>query len=95
MAKGIKFEELEGEELDTLVRGLTGAWGQLFLHPSTNWMHGGPIIEEHKIAVSPTARAGWYARIGPASLGIETEGPTPLIAAMRCYVKSKLGASKA
>ena len=55
---------------------------------STNWACGGPIIERECIAIKAIAtepvhwRAGFYYQI---------KGPTPLIAAMRCYVVSKLG----
>ena len=63
---------------------------------STNWAQGGPIIEREKIN---------YAWLTKQDLGMEPEhycvahsdgsyaryGPTPLIAAMRCYVASKLG----
>ena len=55
---------------------------------STNWSQGGPIIEREGIAILQCPR-GWAARIGFG--GEYIEGPTPLIAAMRCYVASKLG----
>jgi hypothetical protein len=57
---------------------------------STDWAQGGPIIEREKIAIRENADSpDWYAckrwdRDGAF-------GPTPLIAAMRCYVASKLG----
>ena len=56
--------------------------------PSTNWAQGGPIIEREGIATLPCPR-GWAARVGFG--GEYIEGPTPLIAAMRCFVASKLG----
>ena len=59
---------------------------------STDWLVGGPIIEREMIA---TSRGGSYAEnFWMASRGFSNEriyGPTPLIAAMRCYVASKLG----
>jgi hypothetical protein len=61
-------------------------------HPSINWSQGGPIIEREGICVflrSPhwPENNRWSARQEDgASLG-----STPLIAAMRCYVASKLG----
>lgn len=65
---------------------------------STNWSQGGPIIERELIRViAPTVRGvDWIARIKrglPSSMNrwFEETGPTPLIAAMRCYVASKLG----
>lgn len=59
-----------------------------FLHYSTDWAQGGPFIEREKIAVLPCPR-GWSARIGYG--GKYIEGPAPLVAAMRCYIFSKLG----
>ena len=59
-------------------------------HPSTNWAQGGPIIEREKITINYSMkRECWFAENF-----IETKvenGETPLIAAMRCYVASKLG----
>jgi hypothetical protein len=54
---------------------------------STNWAQGGPIIEREGIAVREVLKGSWVADL---EVGFE-EGPTPLIAAMRCYVASKLG----
>ena len=66
--------------------------------PSTNWAQGGPIIEREKIefwtADSYQDEYGKFTSIKsakhPASMQ-HYEGPTPLIAAMRCFVASKLG----
>jgi hypothetical protein len=56
--------------------------------PSTKWTQGGPIIEREGITIQQSPeRDCWMAhKDGPAY-----EGLTPLIAAMRCYVASKLG----
>lgn len=61
--------------------------------PSTNWAQGGPIIEREGIALHLGQDGLWWARIPPENLTpqILTSAPTPLIAAMRCYVASKLG----
>lgn len=60
-------------------------------YPSTNWSQGGPIIERERISVG-TEENGWSANITTASTGIALGfGPTPLIAAMRCFVASRLG----
>ena len=57
--------------------------------PSTDWAQGGPIIEREKIALSyDTGRFGWVASFYD---GDDVFGGTPLIAAMRCFVASKLG----
>lgn len=59
---------------------------------STRWSQGGPIIEREEIGTyTQYPRVGaleWYGRRKGSILGI---GPTPLIAAMRCHVASKLG----
>ena len=64
--------------------------------PSTNWSQGGPIIEREKIELIPPKdeddnewMAVWY-KCEDAEAGIQV-GTSPLIAAMRCYVASKLG----
>jgi hypothetical protein len=65
--------------------------------PSTDWAQGGPIIEREGVCMvfSPKdARGAWYAVMGKnrfLSPDFEGSGPTPLVAAMRCYVASKLG----
>lgn len=57
--------------------------------PSTNWSQGGPIIEREKICADYLLDGRWLA----VSRTTEKQGlgPTPLIAAMRCLVASKLG----
>lgn len=54
---------------------------------STDWAQGGPIIEREGISVREVLKGSWVADV---EVGFE-EGPTPLIAAMRCRVASKLG----
>jgi hypothetical protein len=62
--------------------------------PSTDWSQGGPVIEREGIDISK----GWHApgtwTAWPNHMNQTPEpmhGPTPLIAAMRCYVASKMG----
>ncbi len=63
-------------------------------HPSDNWSQGGEIIEREKITVCWQG-ATWDGSKFNIRVTDEYEfhqtGPTPLIAAMRCYVASKLG----
>jgi hypothetical protein len=65
--------------------------------PSTNWAQGGPIIEREKIDLQcwDAHSMPWKASMdGDTDAGIALYveyGPSPLIAAMRCYVASKLG----
>jgi len=62
--------------------------------PSTNWAQGGTIIEREKIGFKFSGDFGFHAwksyGVGPRSQEHLQYGPTPLIAAMRCYVASKL-----
>jgi Protein of unknown function (DUF2591) len=87
----VKTSDLQGAALDWAVAKCEGkevkAWA---VHRrlgrcdySTNWAQGGPIIEREGIALIP----GWTAE----RPGFSADGPTPLIAAMRCYVASCLG----
>lgn len=59
--------------------------------PSTEWAQGGPIIEREWIDLHCVNDSLWEAEC-PAVGGLAMQnGYTPLIAAMRCYVASKLG----
>ena len=55
--------------------------------PSTEWSQGGPIIEREKITISDSLES-WAAGYNGT---LRYFGPTPLIAAMRCFCCSKLG----
>ena len=64
---------------------------------SSDWSVGGPLIEREKLSPSP-ADFGLFWRcysFGTDGMnnGVWACGPTPLIAAMRCYCASKLGDS--
>ena len=59
--------------------------------PSTDWSQGGPIIERERISTQ-TTEDYWYADLTTESGAfIQLVGDTALVAAMRCYVASKLG----
>ena len=61
--------------------------------PSRDWRVGGPIIERERINTTANLPStGWYAT-NPSKGQCVPFGlsPTPLVAAMRCYVASKLG----
>ena len=80
-------------------RALSSGWSpRQSWHPSTDWSQGGPIIEREKLSVGTRytndqiyhdADVLCWAR--NAIGGFLKYGPTPLIAAMRCYVASKMG----
>jgi hypothetical protein len=57
--------------------------------PSANWAQGGAVIEREMIKLVPVTGALWEAY--KRNQHIPSDGATPLIAAMRCYVASKLG----
>lgn len=98
----IMISELTGAALDWAVAEASGtpiyrSWktltrmdmdGQHYWQPSIDWSQGGPIIEREELS-----RLICYNHNDWGCLNGEVfcEGPTPLIAAMRCYVASKLG----
>jgi hypothetical protein len=103
----MKTSELSGAALDWAVAKCESPeWGEegwqvncthrdddgWIYQPSTDWAQGGPIIERECITVcmgSPTKGYEWMACL-PSGGGIQ-HAQTYLIAAMRCYVASKLG----
>jgi hypothetical protein len=59
---------------------------------SSSWEQGGLIIERELIEIYPLCNVEWGARkVNDEGDLIRFYGDTPLIAAMRCYVASKLG----
>ena len=79
-----------------------------YVHPSTDWSQGGPIIEREEIEIVNIVHVfqGQHLRWRKSVLRpkftfqnytsrmaepVEAIGPTPLVAAMRCFVASKLG----
>ena len=61
----------------------------------TDWAQGGPIIEREGISLYLDTNNLWQANIFDGNPICNpfggVQGPTPLIAAMRCFVASKLG----
>lgn len=90
----IKTQDLTGPALDLAVaRAWYGYEYKLplpFFNPSVEWNQGGPIIEREDIAMWPDQEGGWFASTDQGK-GMDYHGGTALIAAMRCYVASKLG----
>lgn len=100
----IKTSELTGAALDWAVAQAEGnvrlqfdnregliinnVLGWIPYRPSLAWQQGGPIIEREGISIGMVCEY-WQAHMSEFSLFVD--GPSPLIAAMRCYVKSKLG----
>jgi hypothetical protein len=89
----MKTSELIGAQLDWAVATCEGWKRELcylnteYPNYSTNWSQGGPIIEREGIDILFRAERV----LAYATTQIYCDGPTPLIAAMRCYVASKMG----
>jgi hypothetical protein len=95
----MKTSELTGTALDWAVAKCEGleTWNdccQILLvgddepfHPSTDWSQGGPLLDQYITKLEDYGDQ-WGAE-GPNLP--ERFGPTPLIAAMRCLVASRLG----
>jgi hypothetical protein len=59
--------------------------------PSTDWVQGGPILDREKISLaSPSPIHEHWTAMTWLNAAMQ-DGPTPLTAAMRCFVASKLG----
>ncbi len=90
----MRTNELTGAALDWAVAKAEGflcdyKYNGCLAPYSTNWSQGGPIIAREGVAIGRT-NGVWYAfRDENDDDGVR--GETPLIAAMRCYVASKLG----
>lgn len=98
----MKTSEAEGEVLNYLVAKCEGR-DQFFslnqpkhkehcfslMTYSTDWAQGGPIIEREGIELFRNNEKNyWFTSKARGQIGT---GPTPLVAAMRAYVASKLG----
>ena len=96
----IKTSDLTGTALDWAVGYIMGeklrildrqiVWPEDY-SPSTDWAVGGPIIERENIGLWSEGY-DWEAKIQIGSgQWLDECDEYPLIAAMRCYVASKLG----
>jgi len=94
----IKTTELTGAALDWAVAQCEAKNPSMFIfwqtgklaaehNYSTDWAQGGPIIEREKMAVLRHC-GEWAAQISGCSMKYADK---PLIAAMRCFVSSRLG----
>ena len=102
----IKTSELTGAALDWAVATCEGAYapivdtdadgtmrinyGGMYPEWSSDWAHGGPIIERERLGLGHVISEGnsYWIAVGYVA---EECGPNVLTAAMRCYVASKLG----
>ena len=103
---GTSIIDIDFDEFGELVAYMPGRRGDPYIPytPSTDWSQGGPIIDRELLQVAPHFHSAgykhpkgqwyWVAHVlGPNNMdeNHEQHGPTALIAAMRCYVASKLG----
>jgi hypothetical protein len=87
----MKTSELTGDALNWAVNHAERLTGVLSpVNYCGKWEHGGPIIERERLCITATPSAHWYARTEDYPPRY-SEGPTPLVAAMRAYVASKIG----
>jgi hypothetical protein len=93
----IKTSELSGVALDWAVAKCEDTLLDSTLYEySIDWAWGGPIIERESIGLIETevGSGEWEAckwLSADKHIPLIKSGPTPLIAAMRCYVASRLG----
>jgi hypothetical protein len=89
--KGIEFEDPNDPWLT--VNGISDQPLHSYT-PSIDWAQGGPIIErmfKEGFQLSQGGTTAGNQRCWASRNGQFWSGPTPLIAAMRCYVEWKLG----
>lgn len=98
----IKTSELTGNALAAAVGRIEGIAPRFYdadqmwtaYLPHELWEQGGPIIEREGIEFRKIQKLGGsveWAASSPYCFEPYIHGPTPLVAAMRCYVASKLG----
>ena len=93
----MKTSELTRRTLNWAVNHAEGLTGTLSpVNYCGKWEHGGPIIEREGITLDydyegPTLMWGAKHFAFDGTVLQQEYGPTPLVAAMRCYVASKLG----
>lgn len=92
----MKTSELTGHFLNVavaLAMGHKPPFGIDGFFPSTDWSQGGPIIAQTSIEICHLDNSEWRAQLNAKGCGpyCRHYGPTPLIAAMRCYAASMLG----
>ncbi len=82
----LSFVVIDGKRYGWGNNQACGAWA-----PSTDWAQGGPIIERESIQLRIDDHGNDFAVQWVKSIGYgpRVDGPTPLIAAMRCLVASK------
>lgn len=90
---GLSIMDIGFDENRALMVYTPGNWRNSYgpWSPTTDWSQGGPIIEREGVELVPDGRGEWDAAIRGGDKDDVAHGPTPLIAAMRCFVASSLG----
>ena len=98
-----RYVEMKGYEVPTFVLAMDKGgpgWVEFDdLDYDRDWSRGGPIIEQESIGIQMAYPAEdgkpalWYAAAFATSVKAppRAHGPTPLVAAMRCFILSRLG----
>lgn len=92
----VKTSELTGPALNRAVAEALGhkdtiTWSGSGWNPSTDWSQGGPLVERERMTVTHNEDDGCWEAYYPDDVAGYQRANSPLIAAMRCYVASKLG----
>ena len=95
----MKIKDLTGAALDWAVAKCEGTlpasyddWKQTWPRYSTDWAQAGPILERERISIRQWTNVPIvHAYMPHDDAPWLSDGTSPLIAAMRCYVASKLG----
>lgn len=99
--KQLNYLVAEYEGLRPIIRSrgievlFPGAPRRVPFAPATDWSHGGPIIERENITTGPWTTSPAMAHYGThdtvTSSNPRMVGNSLLVAAMRCYMASKIG----
>ena len=86
----LQYDNKEGLIINNII-------GWFHYRPSVAWEQGGPIIEREWLDVISWPNESdedmrWQCKQHDSSIDCVAFGSTPLVAAMRCYVASQLGA---
>jgi hypothetical protein len=92
-AKGVDPYVLpESDNRRLVINEATAKYGFRYFEPSTDWAIAGPILEKEKISIVWFVDK-WSASKSEGQENMSSSEESPLIAAMRCFVASKFGAT--
>lgn len=97
VAQGYDYDIVDGQVVTGMSVLITsgdfaGCHTDEVFSPSTDWAQGGPIIDRERISIRTwTNTPVVHAYMPKDGAEWSSDAGSPLIAAMRCYVASKLG----